>query len=138
MRLLDTNVLIAALDTNHLHHSPSLLILENSASTIIAAHTIAECYSTLTRGNGRYQLLGNEAWSLITSITTSTTLVALTAPQTLDAVRRFSALGTGPRLYDYLIGVTGEIYGAHTIVTWNVRDFVNLFPALRVLTPADT
>lgn len=137
MRLLDTNVLIAALDLSHLHHSPSLALLERNDPTLIAAHTIAECYSTLTRGNGQYRLSGNEAWTLITSIIAGLTLVALTALQTLNAVRRFSTLGSGPRLYDFLIGATGEVCGAHTIVTWNVRDFITLFPALRVLTPID-
>lgn len=78
---------------------------------------------------------GRTAAAAVAAFASELTTVVMTAPQTLDAIRRFGALGIGPRLYDYLIGATGEAYGARTIVTWNTRHFTPLFPQLTVITP---
>lgn len=137
MKLLDSNVLIASLVDTHPHNEPSTrLLLDSDPATIVfAAHTLAETWSILTRRNMPFRLSGAEAWTQLEAVTSRFAVVALTATQSLDAIRRFSALGTGPRLYDYLIGATGEAHGADTIVTWNTRDFDGLFPALRIITP---
>lgn len=139
MILIDTNVFVAAAVGDHLHHEASadcLLRLQPS-STIAAAHSLAECYSTLTRGNGLYRFPAAAAWTATANFAARISFVALTATQTFDTVRRFSALGIGPRLYDYLIGATGEVFGAQRIITWNVGDFSGLFPRLDVVTPTD-
>ena len=137
MILVDTNVWVAALVKEHVHYARSIAFLENQSPErlLTAAHSLAECYSTLTRTNGQYALDRAIAGNLIAGIAARAPVVAMSALQTIDAVRRFSALGTGPRLYDYLIGAVGELYGATTVVTWNVRDFAPLFPAMRVVTP---
>ena len=139
MILIDTNVLVAALVADHIHHETSVecLLRLPASLTVAAAHSLAECYSTLTRINGLYRYPAVEAWTATANLATRIRFVALTAPQTLDAVRRFSALGIGPRLYDYLIGASGELAGAQTIVTWNVRHFGALFPELKIVTPAE-
>lgn len=139
MILIDSNVLIAALFEGHPHHVVSLAYINSieAHQILIAAHSIAETYSTLTRPSRPYRLTGNEAVVAVDRLASGSHIVALPATQTVDAIRRFSTLGTGPRLYDFLIGATGEAFGADTIVTWNVRDFDGLFPALRIVTPAD-
>lgn len=137
MILIDSNVLVATLVGDHKHNGPSteMVISSDPLKTVLAAHTIAETYAVLTRPKLSFRMTAQEAWSQIEPIAKRFRVAALTPPQTLDAIRRFSALGTGPRLYDFLIGVTGETYGAHTIVTWNTRDFAGLFPQLRIVTP---
>ena len=137
MILLDSNVLIAALVAGHEHHEVSRLICDAARpmKTMVAAHSLAEVYSNLTRGNRPYRLPGASAWSAIATMSEDMTVVGLTVAQQSDAIRRFSALGSGPRVYDFLIGATAEANRADTIATWNTRDFDGLFPALRIVTP---
>ena len=139
MILLNSNVLIAALIETHPHHDEPNAVAEAATlqSTLVAAHGLAETYSTITRLNLPYRVSGAVAAGIIERRAERMTITALTAPQTINALRRFGALGTGPRLYDFLIGVTGETYGVDTIMTWIIRDFDGLFPSLRVTTPAD-
>lgn len=138
MILLDSNVLVAALVESHPHHEASNILVDaaTAVTTMVAAHSLAEVYSTLTRSNRPYRVAGAVASSVIETLAESLTVAALSVPQTRYAIRRFAALGIGPRIYDFLIGTTAETFGADTIVTWNTRDFDGLFPALRIVTPA--
>lgn len=139
MILFDSNVLVAALVEQHPHHDASAAVLleADPAATLIAAHSLAEAWAVLTRRSLPFRFDGPPAWEQLNRVAERFAVVTLSSVQAVDAIRRFSALGTGPRLYDYLIGVTGETYGARTIVTWNTRDFDGLFPALRIATPAE-
>lgn len=137
MILLDTNVLVAALWDGHPNHDASLPLAAATTATMVAVHSVAETYATLTRIDRPFRMSGTVAMAAIAALTADIHVVGLNGVQTIDAIRRFSALGTGPRLHDYLIGAAGEAHGADVIVTWNVRDFTGLFPALTVMTPAD-
>lgn len=134
---IDSNMLVAALVDTHPHHETSakFLVAADTAKHLIAAHSIAETYAVLTRRTLPFHLNGAVAMGQIEPVAARFTIVSLTAVQTLDAVRRFSRLGAGPRLYDFLIGAAGEAHGVDTIVTWNTRVFEGLFPALRIVTP---
>lgn len=138
MILLDSNVLIGLLFEAHPHYGESRALVDAlpKQSALVAAHSLAETYSTITRPNRPYRLPGGAAWAIIDNLAEDFLIVVLDTAQHLDAIRRFSRLGTGPRLYDYLIGATAEAHGADTIVTWNTRDFDGLFPGLRIVTPA--
>jgi len=135
--LLDTNVLVAALWAGHPNHAASIAVAgaAEARTTMISVHSVSETYATMTRINRPFRMSGIAAMAAIATLTTDIRVVALGGAQTIDTIRRFSALGTGPRLYDYLIGAAGEAHGADTIVTWNVRDFDGLFPAMRIVTP---
>lgn len=137
MILFDTNVLVAALVTTHPHHqaSTAALLPADPGQTLVAAHSLAECYGVLTRRNLPFRMDGPGAWLQLQRLSQRFAVVALTAAEQIDAIRRFSSLGSGPRVYDFLIGATAEAHGAGTLVTWNSRDFDGLFPALRILTP---
>lgn len=139
MILVDTNVIVATLIVEHLHHRPSVTFIAavDPGQTVIAAHSFAEAYSTLTRPALGFNLDPARARDALDRVAGQFAVVALSAQQTLDAIRRFSAIGIGPRLYDYLIGATGIRYGADTIVTWNTRHFAGMFPQLRVVTPVE-
>jgi len=140
--LLDSNVLIAVLVEAHEHHAPSLALLTNGgdAQFAVSAHSFAETYSTLTRRgqHAPFQFTPEEAWAALESIRAVTSLVGLTAPQTLDAIRNYAmGGGIGPRLYDRLIGESAVIHGIPTIVTWSITHMRGLFPALAVVTPEE-
>lgn len=140
MILADSNVLIAALVDRHPHHLPSVEFLGGPDQTdiLIATHCLAEALGNLTRPFPGHGLPPVTVKSQIDSLIQNLHVVQLDALATLDAIRRFALQGgVGPRLYDYLIGATGEAFGADTIVTWNVRHFVPLFPHLRIVTPAE-
>lgn len=107
-------------------------------TTAVALHSVSETYATITRINRPFRMTGPAAMSAISALIADIRVVTMTDAQTIDAIRRFSSLGgSGPRLYDYLIGATGEANGADIIATWNTRDFDGLFPTLRIATPAE-
>lgn len=140
--LLDTNVILASLDFDHEHHGPSSALLRTSGPDRFAvpAHTLAEAYSTLTRGGGSgpFNWSPAEAVAALDNIRSITVLLGLTAAQTFDAVRDYaSAGGVGPRLCDKLIGQVAVAHGIKAIVSWNVRHMRGLFPELDVRTPSE-
>lgn len=138
--LLDSNVIIAAVAETHEHHAASVPILRDSdvGALAVTAHSYAEAYSILTRRSERANLgfTAQEAWAALEGVMGFTTLLGLTASQTLDGVRDFARMGgVGVRLYDRLIGQAAVIHGIPVIVTWNVRHMRNLFPQLEIVTP---
>lgn len=140
--LLDTNVIVAALVDMHQHHTASyaLFAADNDAGYCVAAHSYAEAFDTLTRQGPRAPVgrTASAAWAALESVAAVTTLVGLTPAQTFDAVRRYAGDGnTGARVYDRLIGQAAVQARATTIVTWNVGQFRDLFPDLRVATPME-
>jgi len=140
--LIDSNVLIAMLAEAHEHHRPSLDLLADGqdAQFVIAAHSYAEAYNTLTRQGERapFQFTSEEAWAALESVRAVTGLVGLTAAQTFDAIRRYAqGGGIGARLYDRLIGEAAVAHAIPQIVTWNVGHMRSLFPDLGVTTPTD-
>jgi len=92
----------------------------------------------LTRGGERapFGFTAGEAWAALASVRAITGLVGLTAAQTFEAVGVYAASGgTGPSLYDALIGGAAVVHGIPGIVTWNLGHMRGLFPNLDVLTP---
>ena len=140
--LLDSNVVIASIAEAHEHHEPSNALFDRfpPQSFAVADHSYAEAYSILTR-RSMGALFGQTAADTIAaleSVAARTMLIGLTHGQTFDAIRDFAADGgIGPRLYDRLIGQTGVVNGVDTIVTWNLRHMRSLFPAMRVVDPAE-
>jgi predicted nucleic acid-binding protein len=138
--LLDSNVVIAAIVADHMHHTASgdLLSSGNPREFGVAAHSYAEAYVALTREGraGGIAFPPDQAWAALEGMRTITTLLGVTAAQTLDAVGRFAARrGIGPRLYDALIGEVAAANGIPAIVTWNIRHMSGLFPMLNVMAP---
>ena len=140
--LLDSNVIIASISSEHPHHRASRALFELSPprNFAIAAHSFSEAYVTLTRqgGAGIFGLRADEAWAALDMLRTRANLVGLTASQSLDTVRTYAAGGgIGARLYDALIGQTAVMHAIPTIITWNTRHMKGLFPGLDVATPVD-
>lgn len=141
--LIDSNVIVAALASDHQHFTSSAALINAAVAGhyAIAAHSYAEAYNHLTRQGprGSAQLAPGEAWMALQHVAALTVLVGLTPEQTLAAVGRYAARsGIGARLYDHLIGETALTRGIRQIVTWNVSHFRGLFPQLDIITPAET
>ena len=139
--LLDSNVVIAAIVEDHVHHPASARLLTgfDPASFGIAAHSYAEAYVTLTRQgpSGSMGFPPSQALAALSALRAVTTLVGATPSQTVEAVGRFAARGgIGPRLYDTLIGEAAVANGIGCIITWNIRHLAALFPGLPVMTPS--
>ena len=140
LHLIDTNVLVAAAVRQHPHHTPSLRLLEHGRALSVVSHSVTETYNTLTRrsfGRG-YAYAPGLAIAALETVLVGIEQLALTADETLVAIRRFAGVGgVGPRLYDALIGEVARVNGFETIATWNVGHMRALFPDLRVATPAE-
>lgn len=138
--LIDSNVIIAALDADHGHHSASATLLAEAPSRLlaVAAHSYAEAFSTLTRRNNAspFQWPAARARMGLETVAGFTTLIGLTPAQTLDAIMTYAdGGGVGPRLFDHLIGQTAAQAGIKTIVTWDTGHMRSLFPNLDVVDP---
>lgn len=141
MILIDTNVVVAAVYDLHIHHDEALPLFETSTPLpiMLAAHSLAEAYVTLTRQGTAKPVgwSGPDTRSTLAIFREAVKLVAMTPQQTIEAIERFADIGIGARLYDYLIGRTGVLYGATAIVTFNTRHMRALFPQVAVHTPGE-
>lgn len=132
--------MVAIVAEAHEHHAASLALLTEpgSGSFAVSAHSYAEAYSTLTRRGERapFAFTAGEAWASLASLCAVTGLVGLTPAQTFEVTGQYAASGgTGPRLYDALIGGAAVLHGIPGLVTWNTGHMRGLFPELDVLTP---
>lgn len=139
--LLDSNVIVAALAEDHVHHeaSAALFASDRPRRFAVAAHSYAECFVTLTRRStsSPFHWPPDEAWAALQDIAAGTDLIGLTPAQTVDAVRVFSEEGAfGARLYDRLIGEAAVRHRIDRILTWNIAHMRSLFPDLVVQTPS--
>lgn len=139
--LLDSNVIVAALAEDHVHHEASagLFASNRSRRFAVAAHSYAECFVTLTRrsASSPFHWPPDEAWAALQDIAAGTVLIGLTPAQTVDAVRVFSEDGgIGARVYDRLIGEAAVRHGIDRIITWNVAHMRGLFPDMVVQMPS--
>ena len=140
--LLDSNVIVAAVIATHEHHPPSAAVFGSRRTTdiIVAAHSYAEAFTTLTRRGtcAPFQRSADEAWVALERLATLTTLVGVSPAQRFDATRRYaSSGGISARLYDFLIGSSALAARAESIVIWNLGDYRPLFPDCIVETPTD-
>lgn len=137
--LLDTNVVVAALVDSHPHHAPSFSLLDDETRLfVVAAHSLAECFNTLTRRGGgmAYRWSPTDAWIGLRQVSAATRIVTLTSSQTLRAIRKYAeAGGVGPRLYDALIAEAAARAGLPRLITWNVAHMQSVAPHLDVVTP---
>jgi predicted nucleic acid-binding protein len=139
----DTNVLVAAISDSHVHHERASADLRARSARgdemILAAHSLVECYSTLTRMPPAQRLSPPMALRAIRQNYIERGRIAgLTVPQYLalleSAPRRVIM---GGRIYDAAIAEVAEVAGADEIVTFNLRDFTALVSRVRVAVPPE-
>jgi len=90
----DTSVLIAAHDASRPGHEASLRLMQKAARDhcACAAHSLAECYSVLSRLPGGWRQRPDFAGALTEEIASRVTVVALTAQEYLATLQSAAKL----------------------------------------------
>ena len=135
MRILfDTSVLVAAFSKSHTHHPQAFPWLHKAKAGefefLVAAHTLAEVYSVLTRLPLNPKVTPATAWSLIhENLLTSAEIVALSEADYLSTIRRTSDQDlAGGMIYDALLVRAAEKSRADQLLTFNERHFRRIWP----------
>jgi predicted nucleic acid-binding protein len=134
--LLDTSVLVAGtlrLHADYQRARPWLLkASKGEVQAIIAAHALAEAYAVLTRLPRPLRASPAVAWQLIErNVLNSTEIIALTSADYRDLIEHLAQTGiAGGATYDAVIACVAAQAQVDHIVTFNVRDFRRVYPAL--------
>jgi predicted nucleic acid-binding protein len=126
--LLDTSCLVAAVCAWHRHHDDTRREIERRDAAgeklVLAAHSLAETFSVLTRLPEPHRLRPDDAFALIDANWGGTGLVALTGPDYRATLRRCRAVGIGGgAVYDALIAACARKARVATLVTWDLEGF---------------
>ena len=141
--LLDTSVLVAAVIEAHPMHRVALPWLQRakakSDSGLVAAHSIAELYSVLTKLPLRPRIAPSVAVEVIErDVLDILEVVPLSGDDYRAVINRLAQMGiTGGAIYDALIVHAARAAGAEQIVTLNQTDFQRIAPDLsgRIIAP---
>jgi predicted nucleic acid-binding protein len=132
----DTNVLIAALVTEHPHHADSFAALlrvhRAKIDGYIAAHGLAELYSVLTRAPFTSPIYPEDALRLITeSVAPFFSIVTVSGKGYLSVIEACGTAGwKGGRIHDALHLQAARQSACDLIYTYNLADFQGLAPDL--------
>ncbi|HVR70299.1 MAG TPA: PIN domain-containing protein [Vicinamibacteria bacterium] len=126
--LLDTSCLIAAVCTWHERHESTRKEIERrrlaGATPVLAAHSLAEAYSVLTRLPAPHRLRPEDALDLLEANWSRTQLVALGGADYRRVLRRCRDLGiAGGAVYDAVIAACARKAGVETVLTWDTSGF---------------
>lgn len=138
--LLDTSCLVAAVCAWHRHHEATRREIERRDAAgeklVLAAHSLAETFSVLTRLPEPHRLRPDDALELIEANWGETRLIALAASDYRATLRRCRDAGIGGgAVYDALIGACARKAGVETLVTWDLEGFERVLedePAVRI------
>jgi len=133
LAFFDSNILIAASISGHIHHAASnarLALLQRSGGAC-ASHTLAEAYNTLTAHPKGYGVPPADAALILQQASQTYTLVSLTPKETLRAIEDAALQGLpGGIVYDALLIACARKIDASVIYTNNVKHFCRIAPNL--------
>ena len=137
--LLDTSCLVAAVCGWHRHHDATRRDIErrNAAGEdlVLAAHSLAEAFSVMTRLPEPHRLRPEDALELIEANWGETRLVALTGSDYRSTLRRCRDAGIGGgAVSDALTAACAVKARVETVVTWDLAGFERFLeddPAVR-------
>jgi predicted nucleic acid-binding protein len=137
---LDTSVLVAIAQVDHVHHVRSRELWNHCAEkqTAASAHTLAEFYSSVTSMPPGIRLPGRDAMLALDTFLKKIGPIALTADEYIETLKSCAAAGvTGGAIYDALHVACARKVNAERIYTWNVRHFQRVAPDLagRIVVP---
>jgi predicted nucleic acid-binding protein len=130
----DTNVLVAALQPDHIHHTPSFAALSRirarSMTGYMAGHGLAELYSVLTRTPFVKRIFPDEAQIMIEqTIVSHFHIIEVTTQSHLAAIALCAKAGwRGDRIHDAVHIQAAAQAGCDLIYTYNLADFHVLAP----------
>jgi predicted nucleic acid-binding protein len=130
---LDTSVLVAIAQVDHVHHAASRELWNGCAAkeTAVSAHTLAEFYSSVTSMPPGIRLSGRDAMLALETFLGRIAPIALTANEYIETLKSCAAAGlTGGTIYDALHLACARKANAEWIYTWNVRHFRRVAPDL--------
>ncbi len=134
--LLDTSVLIAALEGGHPHHEAARPYLEEGhggeRALLVSAHALAETFASLTALPVSPRISPAEAARLLQeNVLRVAEVVALDAADYRAAIGRMASLDLlSGAIYDALHVRAAEKAGAAELVSFNGRDFRRMPPEL--------
>ena len=126
--LLDTSCLVAAVCEWHRHHKFTRREIERRAAAgetlTLAAHSLAEAFSVLTRLPEPHRLRPHDALGVLEANWGQTRLVALGPSDYRATLRRCRDAGIGGgAVYDALIASCARKARVSTLVTWDIGGF---------------
>lgn len=135
----DTSVLVAAFLGDHPHHVRSAEVFSTAdPESLVAVHSLAEVYSTLTSIPLRPMISPAQAMVFVDEIRRRLTAIALGESEYYEVIQQISnrSIGGGT-VYDALILRCALKAKAEIIYTWNLKHFRHLAPELgaRIKTP---
>lgn len=140
--LPDTNVIVASVCSWHSHHVPAIEAIEGRLSRgermVLAAVTLVEAYSVMTRLPAPHRLAADDALRLIDgNFARGFSCVTLTAADYLALLRTApTADVAGGRTYDAVVAQCARNAGARTLLTFNAPHFAPFAgPDLRIAVP---
>jgi predicted nucleic acid-binding protein len=134
--LFDTSMLVAAVVEGHPAHAlafPWLQRVKDKADAgIVAAHSLAEMYSILTRLPVRPSISPEVALEVImTNVLDTCEVIALSAADYVTLLNHLAGLKiAGGAVYDALLLHAAWKSGVDQVVTLNAHDFRRVYPAL--------
>jgi predicted nucleic acid-binding protein len=137
--LLDTSCLVAAVCGWHSDHDTTRKEIERRSADgdrlVLAAHSLAETFSVLTRLPEPHRLRPEDALTLIDANWGTARLVALDGAEYRATLRRCRDVGIGGgAVYDALIAACARKARVKTVVTWDLDGFERFLedqPAVR-------
>jgi len=132
--LFDTSVIVAAHLPSHCDYQNCRLWLErgkqNAFEFVVAAHTLLETFSVLTRFPLTPRITPAVAFQFIESNVLSTAkVISLTAEDYQDLLRDLAVNGiSGGMVYDSLIVRAAELSQVDVVLTLNLKHFERSWP----------
>lgn len=139
---MDTSCLIAAFCQWHEHNTATLAEvtrrIDQGSTLAIAAHSLLETYSVLTRLPAPRRLPSDQALALIQANLAHHKILAIEPRDYWKLLQTCSDKGwTGGVVYDALVAALAESHGIPEILTHNQRDFARLVGSTtRIVVPA--
>jgi predicted nucleic acid-binding protein len=133
--LLDSSVLVAAHLPSHPHHGACCDWVRHATrgayELVVAAHSLAEMYSVLTRLPLRPRISPQAAWQFIEkNVLSSANVVALSPDEYVSVLETAGQEGwTGGVIYDALIAKAATKASVERLITLNVSHFQRVWPA---------
>lgn len=140
MIFLDTSVLVAIAQVDHVHHVRSRELWNGcqAGETAVSSHTLAEFYSSVTSMPPGIRVSGRDAMLALETFLRRVAPIALTSDEYIETLKGCATAGiTGGTIYDALHVACARKINAEWIYTWNTRHFQRTAPDLaeRILEP---
>ena len=133
--LFDTSVIVAAHLPSHADYPNSRFWLErarqNAFEFVVAAHTLLETFSVLTRLPLTPRIMPSTALEFIeTNVLSTAKIVALTAGDYQDLLKSLAITGTGGGVvYNSLLVKAAELAQVDVLLILNLKHFERIWPA---------